>query len=162
MCVCMHMCMCVCVCVCACVCVCLPVSACMHECMCVCLCARVRACPPACVPVVCVSVCVCACGTCVHDPLYLDAGVVQLLGEGVHGLQQVLAALGVHVRPPRRNLDWGEKTEKKDLFFISKTFCVCSSNVNTFPSHSWQEGSLSWVPSQGFIPLGFGESFLSF
>lgn len=34
-----------------------------------------------------------------HDPLYLDAGVVQLLGKGVHSLQQVLACLWVNVGP---------------------------------------------------------------
>lgn len=44
-------------------------------------------------------------GTCVHDPLYLDAGVVQLLGKGVHGLQQVLARLWVNVGPPCGDLN---------------------------------------------------------
>lgn len=40
-----------------------------------------------------------------HDPLDFDAGVVQLLREGVHGLQQVLAGLRVDVGPPRRDLN---------------------------------------------------------
>lgn len=43
--------------------------------------------------------------TCVHDPLDFDAGVVQLLCEGVHSLQQVLAGLRVDVGPPRRDLN---------------------------------------------------------
>ena len=105
---------CVCVCVPACVCV----RACVYVCMFVCACT----CLPPCLRASGVHECVCACGTCVHDPLYLDAGVVQLLGEGVHGLQQVLAALGVHVRPPRRNLDWGKKTEKRICFSYPKRF----------------------------------------
>lgn len=48
----------------------------------------------------------CTCGgTCVYDPLYLDAGVVQLLGKGVHGLQQVLACLWVNVGSPCGDLN---------------------------------------------------------
>lgn len=45
-------------------------------------------------------------GTCVDDPLYLDALVVQLLGEGVDGLQQVFTRLRVDVGPPCRDLNW--------------------------------------------------------
>lgn len=44
----------------------------------------------------------------VHYSLDLDAGVVQFLGEGVGGLQQVLARLRVDVGPPRRDLDWND------------------------------------------------------
>lgn len=40
-----------------------------------------------------------------HDPLDLDAGVVQLLGKGVHSLQQVLARLWVNVSPPCGDLN---------------------------------------------------------
>lgn len=40
-----------------------------------------------------------------HDPLYLDARVVQLLGEGMHSLQQVLARLWVNVGPPCGDLN---------------------------------------------------------
>lgn len=47
--------------------------------------------------------------TCVHNSLYLDARVVQLLGKGVHSLQQVLAGLRVNVGPPCWNLDWTQK-----------------------------------------------------
>lgn len=47
--------------------------------------------------------------TCVHNPLYLDAGVVQLLGEGVHSLQQVLAGLRINVGPPCWDLNCAHK-----------------------------------------------------
>lgn len=40
-----------------------------------------------------------------HDPLDFDARVVQLLGEGVHSLQQVLTGLWVDIGPPRRDLN---------------------------------------------------------
>lgn len=46
----------------------------------------------------------CTC-TCVHDPLDLDAGVVQLLGKGVHSLEQVFARLRVNVGPPCGDLN---------------------------------------------------------
>lgn len=50
--------------------------------------------------------CLVSVSTCVNDSLYLDAGVVELLGEGVHGLQQVLAGLRVDVGPARRDFNW--------------------------------------------------------
>lgn len=45
------------------------------------------------------------CFTRVNDPVDLDAGVVELFGEGVNSLQQVFTRLGVDVRPPGRDLD---------------------------------------------------------
>lgn len=42
----------------------------------------------------------------VNDPVDLDAGVVQLFGEGVNSLQQVFTRLWVDVGPPGRDLDW--------------------------------------------------------
>ena len=40
-----------------------------------------------------------------NDPLDLDAGVVKLLGEGVHSLNQVLTGLRVDVRASGGDLD---------------------------------------------------------
>lgn len=48
-------------------------------------------------------------GTCVHDSLYLYALIVQLLGEGVHGLQQVFAGLWVDVGSPCRDFNWNHR-----------------------------------------------------
>lgn len=45
--------------------------------------------------------------TCVDDAFYLDAGVVQLFGESVDGLDQVLARLRVNVGPPGGDLNCG-------------------------------------------------------
>lgn len=50
-----------------------------------------------------------------HDSLYLDALVVQLLGEGVHRLLQVLARLRVDVRPPSWDLNCNNGDGKKGL-----------------------------------------------
>lgn len=43
-----------------------------------------------------------------NDPLDLDAGVVELLREGVDGLQQIFTRLRVNIRPSGRDLDWRE------------------------------------------------------
>lgn len=51
--------------------------------------------------------------TCVYNPLDLDAGVVQLLGEGVHGLHQILTGLWVNVGPPCWDLDWKSKGKER-------------------------------------------------
>jgi len=51
--------------------------------------------------------------TCVHNSVYLDALVVQLLGEGVHSLQQVLAGLWVDVRSPRWDLNCNRTHREK-------------------------------------------------
>lgn len=45
---------------------------------------------------------------CPDDPLNLDAGVIQLFGKEVHGLQGVFARVGVDVRPPGRDFNCRE------------------------------------------------------
>lgn len=64
--------------------------------------------------------------TCVHNPLYLDARVVQLLGKSVHGLQQILAGLRIDVGPPRWDLNCTHRqTYRVSLQSVNSRVCCC-------------------------------------